>query len=142
MSQAPARVFLVLLAHAASACSTHPLVEVRSPDGALRLRVDADVARTAAARREGLAGRDDLDAGSGLLLVFPTEGEVCIANTHVGFAIDALFANAAGRIVAIERGIPAGDSAVRCHTPVTHVLEVAEGVALSVQAHDVLEQAP
>ncbi len=126
----------------ASACADVSLLEVRGPDGTLRLRVEADFARTAAARREGLAARDGLDDGRGLLLVFPTEGEVCIENTPVGFAIDALFANAAGQIVAIERGIPAGDTTSRCHQPVAQVLELAGGVALSVQVGDVLEQAP
>lgn len=125
-----------------AACADLPLVEVRSPDGALRLRVEAPLARTAEARREGLAGRDALDEGRGLLLVFPTEVEVCIANAQVGFAIDALFADAAGQVVAIERGIPAGDTASRCHQPVAQVLELADGVALSVQVGDVLEQAP
>ncbi|MBK6811886.1 MAG: DUF192 domain-containing protein [Sandaracinaceae bacterium] len=65
----------------ASACAAVSLLEVRGPDGTLRLRVEADFARTAAARREGLAARDGLDDGRGLLLVFPTEGEVCIENT-------------------------------------------------------------
>ncbi|MBK6575122.1 MAG: DUF192 domain-containing protein [Sandaracinaceae bacterium] len=124
------------------ACADVPLVEVRGPDGTLRLRVEADFARTADARREGLAGRDGLDEGRGLLLVFPTEGEVCIENTPVGFAIDAIFANAAGRVIAIERDIPAGDATSRCHQPVAQVLELAGGVALSVQVGDVLEQAP
>jgi uncharacterized membrane protein (UPF0127 family) len=124
------------------ACADVPLLSVRSPDGTLRLRVEVDFARTAEARREGLAARDGLDDGRGLLLVFPTEGEVCIENAPVGFAIDALFADAAGQVIAIERGIPAGDATSRCHQPVAQVLELAGGVALSVQVGDVLEQAP
>jgi uncharacterized membrane protein (UPF0127 family) len=119
-----------------------PLLSVRSPDGTLRLRVEVDFARTAEARREGLAARAGLDDGRGLLLVFPTEGEVCIENAVVGFAIDALFADAAGQVIAIERGIPARDATSRCHQPVAQVLELAGGVALSVQVGDVLEQAP
>lgn len=124
------------------ACADVPLLSVRSPDGTLRLRVEVDFARTAEARREGLAARNGLDDGRGLLLVFPTEGEVCIENAPVGFAIDALFADAAGQVIAIERGIPAGDATSRCHQPVAQVLELAGGVALSVQVGDVLEQAP
>lgn len=122
-------------------CADLPLVEVRGPDGSLRLQVVADVARTAVARREGLAGRDSLDEGRGLLLVFPTEGEVCIDNAPVDFAIDALFADATGQVVAIERSVPAGDPTPRCHEPVAQVLELADGVALSAQVGDVVEQA-
>jgi len=125
-----------------AACADLTLVEVHSPEGALRLRVDADLAQTAEARQQGLASWATLDEGRGLLLLFPTEGEVCVENTHVGFAIDALFADAGGQIVGIERGIPAGDSSVRCHAPVSQVLELAAGVALSVHPSDVLEQRP
>ncbi len=119
-----------------------PLLSVRSPDGTLRLRVEVDFARTAEARREGLAARNGLDDGRGLLLVFPTEGEVCIENAPVGFAIDALFADAAGQVIAIERGIPAGDTTSRCHQPVAQVLEFAGGVALSAGGRRAVEQAP
>lgn len=131
-------VMLPLLA----ACADIPLIEVRGPDGALRLRVDVDFARTAEARRRGLAGRNGLDEGRGLLLVFPTEGEVCIDNAPTGFPIDALFASAAGEVVAIERSIPAGDGAPRCHQPVAQVLELAAGAARAVQPGDSLAQAP
>lgn len=124
------------------ACADIPLTEVWGPDGALRLRVDADVARTAEARRQGLAGRNGLDEGRGLLLVFPTEGEVCIDNAAVGFPIDALFASSAGQVVAIERSIPAGDTASRCHQPVAQVLELADGAARAVLLGDLLERAP
>lgn len=123
-------------------CADLPLVEVRGPEGSLRLRVVADVARTAEARRAGLAGRNGLDEGHGLLLVFPTEGEVCIDNAPVDFPIDAIFADATGQVVAIERSVPAGDPTPRCHEPVAQVLELADGVALSAQEGDALEQTP
>ncbi|MFW6086283.1 MAG: DUF192 domain-containing protein [Myxococcota bacterium] len=113
-------------------------VRVESPAGELRLEVFVDEARTAEERMQGLAGRDGLDPGEGLLLIFPAEGEVCIVNEAVPFAIDALFIDGAGTVGAVERHIPAGDSTARCHGATLEVLEVAAGVADPVRVGDQL----
>lgn len=87
----------------------------------------ADLATTAEERRRGLAGRQGLGPDEGLLLVFPTTGEVCIENGRVTFPIDAVFVDPAGQVVGVELEIPAGDGSARCVDGVERVLEVAAG---------------
>lgn len=113
-------------------------VRVTGSDGAEHLAVEAAVAESEAARREGLAGYDELDDDRGLLIVLPVEGEVCITNSGVGFAIDAVFAADDGTVVAVERNVPMGDVTLRCHVSTRRILEVAAGVASSVDAGDQL----
>ncbi|MEZ4325561.1 MAG: DUF192 domain-containing protein [Polyangiales bacterium] len=123
-------------------CEGMPTVTIHGPDETLRLRAHVLVAETADERRMGLVGRREMAEGEGLLLLFPLEGEVCITNAEVVFPIDAVFADALGRVVAVERSIAAGDPSLRCHAPVLTVLELTSGAALSVQPHDVLERRP
>lgn len=106
---------------------------VGDPAGGRSLEVCASIAATDAAREQGLAGLSGLSEGDGLLIVFPVEGEACITNAPVGFAIDAVFTSDSGEVVAVERGVPAEDEAARCADPVRRVLEVAEGVASEVE---------
>lgn len=108
-------------------------------DEAVVLDVVADVARTADERRQGLRGQPPLAPGAGLLLDFPVEGEVCLFNDGVSFAIDAVYAAADGQVRAVERGIPAGDAGARCHEGVQQVLEVAAGEAGAVSLGDRLQ---
>ena len=123
-------------------CDDAAMVELRGPLDELRLRMHVDLARTADERRVGLVGRAGLSPDEGLLLEFPVEGEVCIQNAFVTFAIDVVFVDADSRVVAVEAGVPAGDTRARCHAPVNSVLELADGAALSVQVGDVLERRP
>jgi uncharacterized membrane protein (UPF0127 family) len=125
----------------AAGCEDAAVVEVRGPLDELRLRAYVDVARTAEERRDGLVGREGLAPSEGLLLEFPVEGEVCIQNGLVSFAVDAVFVDANDHVVAVE-ALPAGDPWVWCHAPVARVLEVAGRAALSVHVGDVLERRP
>jgi uncharacterized membrane protein (UPF0127 family) len=104
-------------------------VQVIDPAGTVAAAFCADQAVTAEERRRGLAGAPPLGPGEGLLLHFPTEGEVCIVNGGVDFPIDALYADRDGFVVAVETGIPAGDDDPRCHPDTERVLEVAAGQA-------------
>ena len=92
---------------ALSACGdTGPapvVVFLEDADGNVVLEVSAQVADTEAARAEGLRGYDTLPADEGLLLAFPSEGEVCITNAGVDFAIDVVYASTDGTVVAMER---------------------------------------
>lgn len=97
---------------------------VQTGEGELSLC--AEVAETETARIEGLRGREPLGPQEALHLPFPVEGNVCIVNDGVSFSIDALYADPDGFIVAIERGIPAGDPTPRCHEA-QHVVETAAG---------------
>ncbi|MFW6050059.1 MAG: DUF192 domain-containing protein [Myxococcota bacterium] len=132
---APVLAVLVL----AGACGDgRPRAVVTSPEGEPRLEVAVEIAETAEARMRGLRGWTALEPDEGLLLVFPTEGEVCLVNEDVPFAIDAVFADASGAVVAIEREVPAGDATPRCHPGTARVLEVAAGVAAPVAPDDLL----
>jgi len=112
-------------------------VVVTGPLGEVRLEVQAEQAITEEERVQGLSGYASLADDRGMLLVFPVEGEVCIQNGTVAFAIDAVFLDGSGRVVAVEEGVAAGDGTVRCHAPAAYVLEVAAGVAADVQLGDV-----
>jgi uncharacterized membrane protein (UPF0127 family) len=114
-------------------------VRVTGTGSTTRLDVCAERARTADERRQGLRGREPLPEGRGLLLEFPVEDEVCIFNEGVDFAIDAVYADATGRVVAVERRIPAGDGSSRCHRPVQYILELRAGVARDVREGDRLQ---
>ena len=54
-----------------------------------------------------MVGAEPLGEAEGLLIVFPTVGEVCITNELVGFAIDALFVDSSGVVQSIARELPA-----------------------------------
>ncbi|MEM1417807.1 MAG: DUF192 domain-containing protein [Myxococcota bacterium] len=120
-----------------SGCGDDPRVVLRCPGAAPRT-VHVEVARTAEARRRGLMGRSGLAPGTGLLLAFPTEDEVCVRNAGVPFAIDALFARESGELSAVHRFGPDEDVA-RCALART-VLEVAAGALPGAGEGCVLER--
>lgn len=111
-------------------------VRVVGPEGNERLSVTATIAADESSRRRGLAGVASLPRDSALLIVVPRETEVCITNAGVVFAIDVIFAGADGTVIAVEREIPAGATALRCHASVQQVLETNAGVAAAVVAGD------
>jgi uncharacterized membrane protein (UPF0127 family) len=119
----------------AESCGVTVRVE-RASDSTAVLDVCARRAVTEAERIEGLGSTSSLPPSRGLLLEFPVEGEACIQNGPVAFAIDEVFASDAGAIVAVELGVDAGDSTPRCHTGVRRVLEVNAGVASTVSVGD------
>lgn len=112
--------------------------EVRLVSADASLSICAERTRTAAERERGLMGRDPLEPGEGLLLEWPVETELCFFNRGVGFAIDMVFADSMGAIVAVERGVPAGDETLRCHVAM-RVLELAAFEADRFQPGDRLE---
>lgn len=115
---------LALLALTLAACDAAPCpsASVTWPGGALEVCVD--VAATAQERMTGLVGRPPLGEGEGLVLAFPTVGEVCIVNEGVPTAIDAVHVGESGRVVAVTCGIAADDPTPRCHADTRWVLEV------------------
>lgn len=106
--------------------------------GLVRLTVDVETAETATERSEGLSKYQSLGANEGLLLVFPTTGEVCITNQTVAFPIDVLFISADRRVIHIEREVPARDPGPYCRAPTWLVLELGAGTALEVAVGDTL----
>lgn len=134
----PALGLLLALSAACGDGSSNNTVYVRlvDPSGMERLAVHADLAQDEEARRTGLKGHEPLPPGRGLLIVLPVEGEVCITNEQVSFAIDAIFASGDGFVVATETDIPAGQTTLLCHSNVRHILEVAAGQAAGVTVGD------
>jgi len=119
----------------ADGCGVTLRVE-RASDSSVVLEVCVRRAVSEAERIEGLGSTPSLPPTRGLLLEYPLEGEACIQNGPVSFAIDEVFASDSGEVVAVERVVAAGDSTPRCHTGVRRVLEVSEGVAGTVAVGD------
>ncbi len=127
-----ARAFALLAFVLGSSCACGDRgFHVESASGPL-LDGCARVAGTAAERSRGLIGHASLAAGEALWLEWPSPVEACIHNAGVRFAIDELFVDEHGSVVAIERMVPAQDASSRCHTGVRHVIELPASAAAAV----------
>jgi uncharacterized membrane protein (UPF0127 family) len=109
-------------------------------DGKPVLDVCAGLAVSEEERVQGLTGKPPLALDQGLLLEFPLEGDACIQNGSVSFAIDVVYASDSGEVVAVEHAVAAGDATLRCHSNVKRVLEVDAGVADAVEVGDTLKR--
>jgi uncharacterized membrane protein (UPF0127 family) len=105
---------------------------IESASGGL-VRGCARVASTADDRVRGLIGRAPLVEGEALWLEWPTSVEACVHNAGVSFAIDAVFVDERGAVLAIERAISADDPSVRCHGNARHVIELRADGARDVR---------
>lgn len=108
-------VILTLLSTSCAAVDEPCPARLTLTAGDQRAQVCAEIADTESARVQGLRGRQALPADEALLLVFVAEDEVCLTSDGVSFDIDAFYVDGVGTITAVERGIPAGDAAPRCH---------------------------
>ena len=120
------------------AASVSLVARVEGPTGEFRLEVRVEEALTEEERVLGLSEHESLAPGTGLLLRFPVEDELCIQNADVRFPIDAVFIDAGGVVRAIELHIAAGDASLRCHPETRDILEVGAGVASEVEVGDAL----
>jgi uncharacterized membrane protein (UPF0127 family) len=132
-----ARAVIVLIALAA--CEVAPRVLVR-PEASSSPVIDVEVAvaLTAAERARGLMGHPPLDEREGLLIELPQATQVCIVNNGVTFAIDAVYAGADHRVIAIAAAIASGDPTARCQDGVLDVLELAAGGAARAAPGDLV----
>ena len=105
-------------------------VHVRWSGG--ELNVCAAVAQTGAERAAGLSTRPPLGDGEGLVLDFPLEGEVCLVNGGVPYAVDGIHVAEDGRVVGVTCGMPADDPTAHCVQDTRWVLEVASPVGCGV----------
>ena len=126
----------LFLVSAGCTCPSGVMVEFVSEGAGVTLSVCTEVLDTEEARRSGLRGRAALASDEGVLLDFPFTSEICIVNDGVRFGIDAVYVGPDDRVVAVERGIPAGDAAPRCHPGVQRVLEVNADAAAAVGIGD------
>ncbi len=118
-------------------------VRITGEDGETRVDVCAEVADSEAELRAGLAGRPSLAEGTGLLLVFPVTGEVCITGEGMEFALDVVFVDEASRVTAVG-ALGASDPELLCEAGVFRVLEIAKGAAEGVAPGDrvTIDRAP
>jgi uncharacterized membrane protein (UPF0127 family) len=95
-------------------------------NGEAQLELEITIARTEYERQEGLRLHGPLAENAALLLVFPTEAEVCISNAGVPFPIDVLFLSASGHVIGAQTSIPADSSGPYCHPNTAMALELSE----------------
>lgn len=111
---APARLWPLAFALHAGCTPVEPLDSICEPpripvwvesDTVAHEPLCAGVARTEEERRAGLTAWPPLDQQTALLLVFSTEGELCITTEVIDQTIDILFARSDGEVgaVACER---------------------------------------
>lgn len=118
---------VVLVAYVSSGCSDGEPQQrgaLLDREGRVQLEVTIAIADTEHARQEGLRLHGPLARGEALLLLFPTEGTVCITNAGVLFAIDVVYLSSNGLVTATERGIPPDAPGPYCHPGTAMTLEL------------------
>ncbi len=107
-----------------------PVIELRAPDGALRV----EVARTVDERALGLSNRDRLDDGAGMLFDLGETRRATFVMRDMRFALDMVWIDAGRRVAGVTANAqpaPPGSMGPPYGSPgeVRYVLEVTAGVA-------------
>lgn len=103
---------------------------VLSPEGNLRVKIDIEIAETAADQARGLMYRESMEAAQGMLFVFAREDEKTFWMKNTQIPLDMLFVDASGRIVTICRNtVPFSEEPYSSGAKVKYVLEVNAGAA-------------
>lgn len=129
-----AAVLLTSLAAALGACGDAGTERITVT--AAGLTIDAEVVRSAAARAQGLGGRDSLAPDEGMLFVFAEEQALSFWMRGMRFPLDFLWIASDGTIVDLTEGVPppepgTEDSELQRYqpsVPARYVLEVNAGV--------------
>ena len=100
--------------------------------------IPVEVAKTAEERAKGLSGRISLEAGLGMLFVFPEPGNYSFWMPDMNFPIDIIWITD-GKVVGMEKNVPnefdpQNPVFYLPPEPVKYVLEVSAGFA---QAHGI-----
>jgi uncharacterized membrane protein (UPF0127 family) len=104
--------------------------QILSESGEILLEVAVDLADTEEELQDGLRRFPPLAQDEGLLLLFPTETTVCIANAGIAYPIDVLYASADRQVIAVE-SVPADAPGPYCHPDTAMVLELRGGALQS-----------
>lgn len=101
------------------------LVERR--DGVV-VRIDIELAETAAARETGLMGRSALRARTGMLFDFGTHRRVKMWMKNTLIPLDMMFVDEDGEVIGIaERTVPHALDLIGPEKPIRYVLEINAG---------------
>jgi len=112
------KVAALLLLAATGSCGESQSTQrahLLDPDGNVLLELEITLAETEYERQEGLRLHGPLAENEALLLVFPTETQVCITNTGVPFPIHVLYLSASQQVIATEPNIPPNAPGPYCH---------------------------
>ena len=115
---------------ATAQASEAPGPRVTFPDGFV---VRVEVAADDELRAQGLMFRDQLRPGTGMLFMFPGDGEYSFWMKNTRIALDMIWIDVAGKIVHVKHGVPPCEvedcPGYAPGVPSRYVLEVASGVA-------------
>jgi uncharacterized membrane protein (UPF0127 family) len=110
--------------------------------GAKCLVFQVEVARTTAARRQGLQGRQELAADAGMLFLLEKPRTLSMWMKDTFIPLDILFIDANGRITEIvERTAPRSRTRISPQSPTAAVLELLGGTVrrLAIEPGDCIE---
>lgn len=98
--------------------------------------IQVDVADTVDLRERGLGGRGSLAPDTGMLFVFPVDGNYAFWMKDMGFSIDIMWIGNDGRIVFIKQSVSPDTypQAFAPNAPTRYVLELPAGYSAQ---HDV-----
>jgi uncharacterized membrane protein (UPF0127 family) len=114
--------------------------EIQRADGK-KLPFTLEEARSTAEQEQGLMYRTFLDAGEGMIFLYPEAGERMIWMKNTEIALDILFIGEDGRILHIHPNAePMSETIIRSPLPATAIIELRGGVAnaYGIQEGDVL----
>ncbi len=92
------------------------------------VNIEAEVARTPAARAKGLSGRAYLAPGRGMLFVFDQPGEYTFSMADMAISLDIIWIHE-GMITGLTERAQPGAQTIDPAAPATYVLEVSAGTA-------------
>jgi uncharacterized membrane protein (UPF0127 family) len=132
MSLRALRIAVALAAVAVAACGSSS----HEPAGTASVHINgaavrAEIAKTPAAREQGLSGRARLDEDRGMLFVYGDHAERTYWMKGMRFPIDIVWIDR-GKVIGVERDAPVPQGEVPLYNsggPADHVLEVPAGWA-------------
>ena len=101
-----------------------------SPQGALRSKIDVEIADTAPDREIGLMVRAELADTQGMLFLFPLEEFRAFWMKNTAIPLDIIFVSAKMKIVTIHQStVPFAETSYGSTEPAQYVVEVNAGFA-------------
>lgn len=144
MSARRATLLLCLLLGAEAGADEHGALRIERADG-VQVVFEVELARSLAARRTGLMGRQALPARHGMLFDFARLGTVTMWMKDTPLPLDMLFLDESGRVLWLYADAAPGSlTLISAPMPARYVLEINGGEArgLGIAVGDVVLGAP